>query len=87
MASRSTSSASVLAQASTMQQISNQIGYKVRNIAHHGQPVVGINLNDSDGPRRAIPSYSTMDTVEGVVTITSAHDTPFEDIDIAFVGE
>lgn len=28
-----------------------------------------------------------MDTLEGTVTINAAHDTRFEDIDIAFVGE
>lgn len=70
-----------------MQSIGNQIGYKVRNISHHGQPDIAISLNSSDGPRRVIPSYSTMDTIEGSVTITAAHDTRFEDIDIAFVGK
>ena len=87
MASRSYSSASVLSQSSTIQSLGNQIGHKVRNISHHGQPTIEISLHDSDGPRRAIPSYSTMDSIEGVVTIKSLHDTHFEDIDIAFVGE
>ncbi|KAF2853505.1 hypothetical protein T440DRAFT_515638 [Plenodomus tracheiphilus IPT5] len=69
-----------------MQQIGNQIGYKVRNIAHYGQPAIAIDLADSDGPRRVIASYSTMDTIQGTVTITAPHDIRFEDIDIAFVG-
>lgn len=69
-----------------MQSLGNQIGYKVRNMAQYGQPAIVIDLKDSDGLRRVIPSYSTMDTIEGTVTITATHDTHFEDIDIAFVG-
>lgn len=69
-----------------MHSIGNQIGYKVRNIAHFGQPTIDIILNEGAGPRRVIPSYSTMDSIEGRVVITAAHDTRFEDIDIAFVG-
>ncbi|KAH9863680.1 hypothetical protein J1614_009612 [Plenodomus biglobosus] len=86
MPCNTSSSTSVLSQSSTMQQIGNQIGYKVRNIAHYGQPAITIDLADSDGPRRAIPSYSTMDTIQGTITITAPHDIRFEDIDIAFVG-
>lgn len=62
-----------------------QIGSKVRTIAQHG-PIIDITLHEHSGPRRHIASYSTMDTCEGVVTIVAARDTPFEDIDIAFVG-
>ncbi|KAL6705922.1 hypothetical protein ACN47E_006201 [Coniothyrium glycines] len=66
--------------------LGNQIGYKVRNMATHAQPSIDIHLDDSHGPRRVIGSYSTMDTVEGTVTITAQRDTRFEDIDIAFIG-
>lgn len=69
-----------------MQSIGNQIGYKVRSMAQHGQPSIDIILNSNDGPRRPIASYSTMDTCEGLVTITAARDTHFEDIDIALIG-
>lgn len=87
MRSNVSSGTSLLSQSSTLQHIGNQIGYKVRNIAHYGQPTIEIDLLDCDGPRRAIPSYSTMDTIQGTATITAAHDMRFEDIDIAFVGE
>lgn len=70
-----------------MQSIGNQIGYKVRNIAHHGQPTIEINLNDNHASRRPITSYSTMDTIEGMVTIRATRDTRFADIDIAFIGQ
>jgi hypothetical protein len=71
-----------------MQTLGNQIGYKVRNIAHHGQPTIDIDLNDSNGHgHKFITSYSSMDTIEGTVTITAQHNTRFEDIDIAFIGK
>jgi hypothetical protein len=57
-------------------------------MTHYGQPTIEINLNGTDGPRNTwVTSYSTMDTIEGNVTITALHDTRFEDIDIAFIGE
>lgn len=71
-----------------MQTLGNQIGYKVRNISHHGQPAIVIDLDESDGHgHKFITSYSSMDTIEGTVTITAPHDIRFEDIDIAFVGK
>jgi hypothetical protein len=84
----SSTPASEYSHAVTMQSMRNQVGSKVRNITHYGQPTIEINLNGTDGPRNTwVTSYSTMDTLEGTVTITTAHDTRFEDIDIAFVGE
>ncbi|KAF2471021.1 arrestin [Lindgomyces ingoldianus] len=72
---------------SSMQSIGNQIGYKVRNIAHYGQPQIEINLDGGHGPTgRYVTSYSTMDTITGTVSVTAAHDTRFEDIEIAFTG-
>lgn len=71
-----------------MQSMRNQVGSKVRTLTHHGQPTIEIDLKGSDGPRSTwVTSYSTMDNIEGTVSITAAHDTRFEDIDIAFVGE
>jgi hypothetical protein len=71
-----------------MQSMRNQVGSKVRNITHYGQPTIEINVNGTDGPRNTwVTSYSTMDTLEGNVTITAQYDTRFEDIDIAFVGK
>ncbi|KNG51972.1 arrestin (or s-antigen) n-terminal domain protein [Stemphylium lycopersici] len=83
----SSSGASVIVYPDRMQALGNQIGYKVRNISHHGQPTIEIELNeDNDRQRKFVTSYSSMDTVEGTVKITAQHDTPFEDIDIAFIG-
>lgn len=70
-----------------MSSLGNQIGNKVRTFANIGQPVIEFIMNDSDGPRRTIPSYSTMDTISGHIAITAPADTRFEDIDIAFIGE
>lgn len=71
-----------------MQAMRNQVGSKVREMAHYGQPAIEINLKDNGGARNSwVTSYSTMDTIEGTVTVTALHDTRFEDIDIAFTGE
>lgn len=70
-----------------MHRVGNQIGYKVRNIATYGQPSIEINLHGAHGTHgRYVTSYATMDTIEGTVDITVAHDTRFEDIEIAFTG-
>ncbi|KAF1851393.1 arrestin [Cucurbitaria berberidis CBS 394.84] len=82
----SSASASMLSHANTMHSIGNQIGYKVRNIAHLGQPTIDIDVHGSDGRNAFLSSFSTMDTVQGNVTITAPYDTRFNDVDIAFVG-
>lgn len=64
-----------------------QIGTKMRSLANVGQPIIEFVMDDSDGPRRSIPSYSTMDTISGHVAITALADTRFEDIDISFIGK
>ncbi|KAF9692026.1 hypothetical protein EKO04_010074 [Ascochyta lentis] len=69
-----------------MSSLGNQIGSKVRTLANMGQPNIEFVMDDSDGPRRVIPSYSTMDTISGHVAITVPAETPFETIDIAFIG-
>lgn len=71
-----------------MQSIGNQIGTKMRTLAHHGRPIVEIELDKTHGAQGTwITSYSTMDTIEGTVFVTAPHDTPFQDVEIAFVGE
>ncbi|KAF3049555.1 hypothetical protein E8E11_004253 [Didymella keratinophila] len=67
-------------------QVAAGVAGKVRVLANMGQPNIEFVMDDSDGPRRSIPSYSTMDTVSGHVEITAPSDTRFEDIDIAFIG-
>ncbi|KAF2713924.1 arrestin [Pleomassaria siparia CBS 279.74] len=70
-----------------MANIAGQIGYKVRNITHYGQPTIEINLDNAHGTHGTwVTSYSTMDTIEGTVTITVNHDTKFENMEISFVG-
>jgi hypothetical protein len=83
----SSSGASVNARANPRSSLGNQIGSKVCTFANMGQPKIEFIMDNSDGPQRIIPSYSTMDTISGHVAITAAIETPFEDIDIAFIGE
>ncbi|KAF2637406.1 arrestin [Massarina eburnea CBS 473.64] len=78
----------VSTQSTTMQTFSNQVHYRMLQMAHMGQPSIEIQLDDSAYATRGsyVTSYSTMDTIEGTVTITTQHDTPFEDVQIAFTG-
>lgn len=87
MLSSSGASISSAVRTHPMSSLGNQIGNKVRTLASIGQPNIEFIIDDSDGPRRTIPSYSTMDTIAGHVAITAPSDTRFEDIDIAFIGE
>ncbi|EUC46676.1 hypothetical protein COCMIDRAFT_92173 [Bipolaris oryzae ATCC 44560] len=70
-----------------MQTLGNQIGYKARNMTMLGQPTIDISLHADRGQQsKFVMSYSSMDTIDGTVTITAQHDTRFEDIDISFTG-
>jgi hypothetical protein len=61
--------------------------HKLHTIANHGQPNIEINIADSDGSYSSyVTSYSTMDTIEGTVTITAAQEIKFENLEISFVG-
>ena len=56
-------------------------------LANHGQPTVEIKVDNVQGAHRGyVTSYSTMDTIEGTVAITTTHDTKFENLEIAFIG-
>ncbi|KAL5120407.1 hypothetical protein ACEQ8H_001697 [Pleosporales sp. CAS-2024a] len=78
---------SEFAPSTAMQSIRNQVGSKLRNMTHYGQPTIEINIYRNEASRNTwVTSYSTMDTIEGNVTITAPHDTRFEHVDIAFVG-
>ncbi|KAB2580899.1 Bul1 [Lasiodiplodia theobromae] len=64
------------------------ISIKMRNFAMQGKPVVNISLNGESGPHGSyVTSFSTMDKLEGEVSVTAPHDTRFDDIEIAFVGQ
>lgn len=66
----------------------HSMGNKMRSLALNHKPLVEISLNNSHGVHgNWVTSYSTMDTIEGTVSITAAHDTPFEEIEISFSGE
>jgi hypothetical protein len=67
--------------------VREQINYKIRNLALANRPHVDIVLNNAHGPHGTyVTSYSTMDTIDGTVNITSNHDIRFDDIEISFVG-
>ncbi|OMP82372.1 hypothetical protein BK809_0006682 [Diplodia seriata] len=64
------------------------ISVKLRNLAMQGKPVIDISLRGESGPHGSyITSFSTMDKLEGEVSVTAPHDTRFDDIEIAFVGQ
>lgn len=51
------------------------------------KPDIEISLRGSDGPLGCyVQSFSTLDKIEGVVSITPRVDTQFEDIEIAMLG-
>ncbi|EON67216.1 hypothetical protein W97_06469 [Coniosporium apollinis CBS 100218] len=63
------------------------MGYKVRNLALSQQPSIDIFLKGTQGVHSAyVTSFSTMDKLEGTVSITAKHDTRFDELEIAFVG-
>lgn len=71
----------------TMRSRGVNVSNKMRTLGHHGKPVIEIELDKVDGATgQWITSYSTMDTIEGIVWVTAPHDTPFRDIQISFIG-
>lgn len=82
----STSSASVAL--SSDSSVGQQIGYKVRNLAMAGKPAVEIKLNTAHGTHGDyVTSFSTMDRIDGSVSITPKTDTRFDDIEICLIGK
>jgi hypothetical protein len=74
-------------QSNTHSQMANILAHKLHTIANYGQPTIEINIADKDGSYNTyMTSYSTMDTIEGTVTVTAPHDTKFENLEISFVG-
>ncbi|OJD35834.1 arrestin domain-containing protein [Diplodia corticola] len=64
------------------------ISIKMRNFAMQGKPVIDISLNGETGSHGSyVTSVSTMDKLEGEVSVTAPRDTRFDDIEIAFVGQ
>jgi hypothetical protein len=67
------------------------VDLRLRNMTSLAKPVVSISLNNanSNGNEYAnyVCSYSTMDKIEGVVTVTAKHDTKFDDVEITLTGK
>ena len=60
----------------------------IRNMAAFSKPQIEILLAGSERSTEAyVDSYSTLDEIKGVVKIMARHDTRFDDLEIAFVGE
>lgn len=72
----------------SMQIFGTQISHKLVHVAQLGKPSIEINLDNGFGRHGDyVTSYSTMDSLEGNVTIRVDKDTRFEKVEIAFVGE
>lgn len=64
------------------------MGYRVRNLALAQQPTINIFLKGAHGAYGAyVTSFTTMDKLEGTVSITAKHDTRFDELEIAFTGQ
>lgn len=60
----------------------------VRNMTVFSKPHVDIVLDAAQGSSDAyITSFSTLDEIRGVVRITARHDTRFDELEIAMLGE
>lgn len=60
----------------------------IRNMTVLSRPQIEIVLDATPGRNDAfITSFSTLDEIKGVVKITARHDTRFEDLEIAMLGE
>jgi hypothetical protein len=63
----------------------NTVVTHIRALSQIGRPTIDIAL--SDGEQGAnIRSYSTLDKIEGEVSITAPHDARFDEILITFEG-
>ena len=73
-------SASVLARAGPQ--------LNVRNMTAFSKPQIEIVLDAAHGKSDAyITSFSTLDSIKGVVRITTRNDTRFDEIEIAMLGK
>lgn len=67
--------------------IKRPIPAKARNILTRGQLSIDIAIHDGyRQPYNTIPTFSTMEKIEGEVAITALHDTRFSDVKVLFVG-
>ncbi|KAF2401597.1 hypothetical protein EJ06DRAFT_555276 [Trichodelitschia bisporula] len=67
--------------------IAPSLGSSVRSVAGFGRPDVFISLHgDADPARGPVPTFGTLDRIEGEATLSVRADTRFDRIEIAFVG-
>lgn len=60
----------------------------IRNMTVFSKPHVEIILDAAEGrPEAYITSFSTLDSIKGVVRVTARSDTRFDEIEIAMLGE
>ena len=61
---------------------------KVRDMVFSPRVAIDITLNRTTSSNRPyLHSYSTLDNIDGTVSITPKHDTPFDDLDINLIGK
>jgi hypothetical protein len=66
----------------------NTIDVNVRNMTSSSKMHIDISLREPTSSQGAyVHSYSTLDKIEGVVTINPRNDTPFDDLDISLIGK
>jgi hypothetical protein len=64
------------------------IDLSIRNLSFSSKPDIDISLRGAEGPFPChAQSFSTLDKIEGTVSITSRVDTTFENLEIAFLGK
>jgi hypothetical protein len=64
------------------------IDVKMRNLVQNNKPTMEVTLKTPEGRREEyVTSYSTLDRIEGTVTITPPHDTKFDSFEITFEGK
>jgi hypothetical protein len=66
----------------------NAYGLNIRNMTFFSKPEIDISLARSDDSQDSyVTSYSTLDKIEGVATISAKKDTRFDELQISFVGK
>lgn len=60
----------------------------IRNLSFSSKPDIDISLRGAEGPFPCRgQSFSTLDKIEGTVSITSRVDATFDNLEIAFLGK
>jgi hypothetical protein len=64
------------------------IDLSIRSLSFSSKPDIDISLRGSEGPFPChAESFSTLDRIDGNVSITSRVDTTFEDLEISLLGK